>query len=67
VRVAADGSVSVFLFVDSCHLSAHTVPESGLLLLDAFAPTETEAKKALDVFVRRLAPTNVASESHQRG
>ncbi len=67
VHVDPEGKVSAFLFVDACHLSVHSFPASGMLLVDVMARDETSAAKALDVFVRRLTPGSVASESRVRG
>ena len=67
VQVAPNGSVSAMLFVDQCHLSVHSFPPAGLVLVDVMARDEASAAKALDVFVRRLAPAAVASESRIRG
>ena len=67
VQRAPDGSVSAMLFVDSTHLSVHSFPAQGMVLVDVMARDEISATKALDVFVRRLAPASVASESRVRG
>ena len=67
VHVAPDGSVSALLLVAPCHLSIHTFPQQRLALVDVIAREASSATKALDVFVRRLVPTAVASESRMRG
>jgi S-adenosylmethionine/arginine decarboxylase-like enzyme len=59
--VTPDGAVSALLLVDPCHVSVHSFPESGLVLIDVIARDEASAMKALDVFVRRLAPAAVSS------
>jgi S-adenosylmethionine decarboxylase len=67
VRVSPTGEVSAVLLLDPCHVSVHSLPERGLALVDVFAQNESGAAKALDVFVRRLAPTGVASDTRKRG
>ena len=67
VRTAPSGAVSAVLLLDPCHVSIHSLPERGLALVDVFARDESGAGKALDVFVRRLAPTGVTNDSRKRG
>jgi S-adenosylmethionine/arginine decarboxylase-like enzyme len=67
VRVAPTGGVSALLLLDPCHVSLHTLPDCGLVLVDVLARDPAGAAKALDVFVRRLAPTSVTSEIRTRG
>ena len=67
VRIAPDGSISAMLQLASGHASVHSFPPRGLALVDVMAHDETGAAKALDVFVRRLAPANVTSETRTRG
>jgi S-adenosylmethionine/arginine decarboxylase-like enzyme len=67
VRVAPSGGISALLLLDPCHVSLHTLPDQGLVLVDVLARDAAGAAKALDVFVRRLAPTAVASETRTRG
>ena len=67
VRTAPSGCISAVLFLDPCHVSIHSLPDRGLALVDVLAPDAGDATKALDVFVRRLAPTAVTSETRLRG
>jgi S-adenosylmethionine/arginine decarboxylase-like enzyme len=67
VRVAPSGGISALLLLDPCHVSLHTLPDRGLVLVDVLARDDAGAAKALDVFVRRLAPTAVTSETRARG
>ena len=67
VRATPAGGISGVLIVDPCHLSVHSFPDRGLALVDVIAPDASGAAKALDVFVRRLAPAAVTSDSRQRG
>ena len=67
VRVAPAGGISALLLLDPCHVSLHTLPDRGLVLVDVLARDPAGAAKALDVFVRRLAPAAVASETRTRG
>jgi S-adenosylmethionine/arginine decarboxylase-like enzyme len=67
VRVSPSGGISALLLLDPCHVSLHTLPDHGLVLVDVLARDPAGAAKALDVFVRRLAPAAVTSETRTRG
>lgn len=67
VRTGADGGVAAILLLDPCHLSVHSFPDRGLALVDVITRDAAGALKALDVFVRRLTPAAVASETKVRG
>lgn len=67
VRSAPAGGVSAVLLLDPCHASIHSLPERGLALVDVLARDRAGAEKALEVFVRRLAPAAVTSETRMRG
>jgi S-adenosylmethionine decarboxylase len=67
VRTSGDGAISAILLLDPCHLSVHSFPDRGLALVDVVARDGAIATKALDVFVRRLVPTSVTSETRIRG
>jgi len=67
VRTGTDGGVSAFLLLDPCHLSVHSLPDRGLALVDVLARDAAGAAIVLDVFVRRLSPSNVASDTRMRG
>lgn len=67
VRVAPAGGVSALLFLDPCHVSIHSLPDRGLALVDILTRDAAGAAKALDVFVRRLAPSAVTSDARARG
>ena len=41
--------------------------DRGLALVDVLAPDVAGAAKALDVFVRRLVPASVTSDTRMRG
>ena len=67
VRSTASGGVAAVLLLDPCHVSIHSFPERGLALVDVIARDKSDATKALDVFVRRLAPAAVTSDTRTRG
>jgi S-adenosylmethionine decarboxylase len=67
IRVAPTGGVSAVLLLDPCHVSIHSFPDRGLALVDVLARDAAGGNKALDVFVRRLAPTAVGSDVRTRG
>lgn len=66
LRSAPSGEVSAVLLLDPCHMSVHSMPARGIALIDVMARDDAAASKALDVFVRRLAPTSVTSETRTR-
>ena len=67
VRTAPTGGVSAVLLLDPCHVSIHSLPDRGLALVDVLTRDAAGAAKALDVFVRRLAPSDVTSDARTRG
>ncbi|MEP6989611.1 MAG: S-adenosylmethionine decarboxylase [bacterium] len=67
VRSAPTGAVSAVLLLDPCHVSIHSLPERGLAFVDVLARDAAGAAKALDVFVRRLTPAAVSSDTRMRG
>ena len=67
VRTAPSGAVSALLFLDPCHVSIHSLPDRGLALVDILVSDAGGAVQALDVFVRRLVPAAVTSETRMRG
>jgi S-adenosylmethionine decarboxylase len=67
VRTGSAGGVAAILLLDPGHLSVHSFPDRGLALVDVIAHDATSATKALEVFVRRLVPTNVGSDTRLRG
>ena len=67
VRRLPDGGVAGVLLLECCHIAVHAVPARQLLLLDVLVLATQDARKALDVFARRLAPRDVRSDAHGRG
>jgi S-adenosylmethionine decarboxylase len=67
VRTTPTGGISAVLLLDPCHVSIHSLPDRGLALVDVLAPDVAGATKALDVFVRRLLPGAVTSDTRMRG
>ena len=67
VHRAPSGAIAAVLLLDPCHVSIHSLPERELALVDVLARDTAAAEKALDVFVRRLAPTSVQSVTRTRG
>ncbi|HEY2065923.1 MAG TPA: S-adenosylmethionine decarboxylase [Gemmatimonadaceae bacterium] len=67
VRVAPSGGISAVLLLEPCHVSIHSLPDRGMVLVDIIAPNEVDAAKALEVFLRRLAPAVVTSNTRPRG
>lgn len=66
-RGAGGGSAFLLLETDGCHLSAHAIPEQGLVLVDVLVPETRSADTALEVFVRRLGASTVTRQEHRRG
>ena len=67
VRALPHDGVGALLLLDDCHMSVHTFPDRELLLLDILTLSTHDARKALDVFTRRLAAREIRSEHRDRG
>jgi S-adenosylmethionine/arginine decarboxylase-like enzyme len=67
VRQLPSEGIAAVLLLDGCHIALHSVPDRGLLLLDVLAHQSGDARKALEVFARRLAPREIRSEVRARG
>ena len=67
VRALPHDGVGAMLLLDDCHLSVHTFPDRELLLLDILTLSTHDARKALDVFTRRLTAREIRAEQRQRG
>lgn len=67
IRQTLHDGCAGLLLLDGCHIALHGFPERELLLLDVLAPAEREARKAVDVFARRLAPASLRVEVRARG
>ncbi len=67
VRQLPSDAVTAVLLFDGCHMTVHSFPDRELLLLDILAASTHDARKALDVFARRLVPREIRSESRLRG
>ena len=66
-RTHADEGVGALLLLDYSYMALHSFPDRGLLLLDVLAPATHDARKALDVFTRRLTAREVRSDVRPRG
>jgi S-adenosylmethionine/arginine decarboxylase-like enzyme len=67
VKQLPSDDVAAVLLLDGCHIALHAFPQRELLLLDVLAHQAGDAKKALDVFARRLGPREIRSEVRARG
>jgi S-adenosylmethionine/arginine decarboxylase-like enzyme len=67
VRQLPSGGIAAILVLDGCHLSVHTIPQRELLLLDVLVVGGHDARKAVDVFTRKLVAREVRSGTHRRG
>jgi S-adenosylmethionine/arginine decarboxylase-like enzyme len=68
VRILPHDAIVALLTIDEgCHMAVHAYPGRGLLLLDVLAPAALDARKALEVFARRVPATDVRSEQRARG
>jgi S-adenosylmethionine/arginine decarboxylase-like enzyme len=66
-RSRPDGGVGLMLLLDDYHIAAHAVPERQVLLLDVLAGSAADARRALDVFARRLTSREIRSDTRERG
>jgi S-adenosylmethionine/arginine decarboxylase-like enzyme len=67
VRLLPTGDVAGVMLLDGCHMALHSFPDRELVLVDILGPTSRDARKALEVFSRRLAPRQIRSEARPRG
>jgi len=67
VRYHPDGGLTALVLLDGSHMSLHTFPDRGLMLLDVLAASPHDPRRALDVFVRRLEAREVRTEQRDRG
>jgi S-adenosylmethionine decarboxylase len=67
VRRLPSNMVSGVLLLDGCHMSVHAVPDRGILMLDVLSLSTYDARKALEVFARRLTAAEIRSEQRSRG
>lgn len=65
-RRPRDGVAGLYL-LDGCHIALHSYPEQELLLLDVLAESGYDARKAIDVFTRRLGARDVRTAMRGRG
>lgn len=55
VRALPDDGIVALFALEGCHMAVHTFPGRGVLLLDILASTaHTDARRAVDVFSRRI-------------
>lgn len=67
VRQLPHDGLAAWLLLEGCHLSVHTFPERELLLLDILSLATLDARKALDVFTRRLPAREIRTDQRARG
>jgi S-adenosylmethionine decarboxylase len=67
VRYHPDGGLTALVLLDGSHMSLHTFPDRGLMLLDVLVDARHDPRRALDVFVRRLEAREVRTELRDRG
>lgn len=66
VRALPSDGVIGFFPLDASHIAVHTFPARGVVLLDVLAPTADDGRRAIEVFVRRLAAGSVEIRQHDR-
>ena len=62
LRTTDSRGVDGLLMLDGGHAAVHAHSDRGTLLVDLLTPAPAELARALDVFTRRLSPTNVSAE-----
>jgi S-adenosylmethionine decarboxylase len=67
VRALPRDGVAGFFLLEESHIAVQTFPERGVLLMDVLALASHDARRAVDVFARRLAPREVRTARHARG
>ena len=61
----SDGVIGLFV-LDPSHIAVHTYPSRGVALVDVLAPAADDGRRAIEVFVRRLAAGAVEIRQHER-
>lgn len=64
---AGQGAVTSVLLLDDSHIAVHAYPARGLLLLDAMCAPGHDARKVLEVFMRRIESRERHSVERSRG
>ena len=67
VRVLPHDGVTGLFLLEGSHITLHTFPERGVLLLDVLAHASHDTRRAVDVFCRRLDAREVRAGTHARG
>lgn len=67
VRQMPDDGVAAWMPLDRGHIAVRSFPDRDLVLVDVIARSADEARKAVDVFTRRLAARDVQAFTHPRG
>jgi len=67
VHERPDGGFTLVLLLEPGHFVVHAMPERERLLVDALTLAGQDARKAVDVFARRLAPSDVHTEKRGVG
>ncbi len=67
IKKRPNDGLAAFLLLDGCHIAVHTFPERELMLLDILSLATHDARKALDVFARRVEAKEIRSETRVRG
>jgi len=67
VRALPDDGVAALFTLEGCHMTVHTFPQRGVLLLDVLASSaHADAQRAVDVFARRIG-ARPRTAQHSRG
>ena len=67
VRALPTDGVAALFALEGCHMTVHTYPERGVLLLDVLASAaHADAQRAVDVFARRIG-ARPRTAQHSRG
>lgn len=66
MRVREHG-IAGMLLLDDCHILVHAFHDRELLLVDVLAASEQNARRAIDVFSRRLTAREVHCNARERG
>lgn len=62
-----DHGIAGMLLLDESHILVHAFHERELLLVDVLAASEQDARRAIDVFARRLTARECHSNTRERG
>ena len=67
LRQLPGGGLAAVLLLDLGHLTAHTMPQRDLIMLDILVAANRDPQRAVEVFVRKLGARESRGTRQERG